>query len=103
MHPGFVLRGQDEKMIAAKEEGVLSRSVSLETIHSSHSKSHSRATWKRMSWQREGGGRGPVCIEVHTGRRGEPGRLVVSSGAASSEFEWKGWWSPEVWHVDRGG
>lgn len=57
-------------MIATKEEGVLSHSDSLEIIHCSHSTSHSRATWERMSWQREGGGQGCVGIKVHTGKSG---------------------------------
>ena len=40
-------RCTDTKMITAKEEGVLSHSDSLETIHHPQGTSHCRAAWKR--------------------------------------------------------
>lgn len=87
-------RCTDTKMITAKEEGVLSYSDSLETIHHPQGTSHCRAKWKRDELR--------ACLSccAHWKEWEKSGRLTAAIWTASSDFEWKAW-SPEVWHLGR--
>lgn len=64
------------KMITAKEEGVLSYSDSLETIHHPQGTSHCRAAWKRDELA-ERGWELRVCLSccAHWKEWEKPGRL----------------------------